>query len=75
MQAEKIEVGSTVRTKYTLLFVDATHPETGQEIETMLPRWHRLKVIAVDVENCTVDVQLPDGFVATLDTGNVEDPV
>ena len=42
------KVGGTVRTKNMMFFVEAHHPETGDEIETQFPRWHSLKVLAVD---------------------------
>ena len=64
-----------MRTVNMMFFVDATHPETGEEIEVQFPRWHRLTVIGVNAADDTVDVQLPDGFVATMDTGDLEDPV
>jgi hypothetical protein len=70
-----IKVGDTVRTENMMFFVDATHPQTGEEIEVQFPRWHRLKVIGVNLAENTIDVALPKGFVATLDIGDVELPL
>lgn len=67
---EEIAVGDSVRTKVQMYFVDAVHPKTGDEIETMFPRWHRLTVCGVDTD--TVDVELPEGYVATLSREDVE---
>lgn len=66
-------VGDTVWTRKMMFFVDATHPATGNEIETCFPRRHALKVVGVGED--TVDVELADGFVATLDNADVDEPL
>lgn len=67
-----IEIGDSVRTTKQLYFVDATNPETGEAIETYFHKWDRLIVCGIDHVEGTVDVQLPEGFVATLDMEYVE---
>jgi hypothetical protein len=66
------KVGDRVQTKNQMFFVEASNPDTGEEIETMFPRGHSLKVIAVDEREDTVTVQLPDGFEAVLYAGDLE---
>lgn len=70
----EINIGDSVRTKSVMFFVDAHNPITGEWIEVQFPRWHRLTVVAVchDKDEETVQVQLPNGFVATLDWGDIE---
>jgi hypothetical protein len=67
-----IEIGDLVSTKRAMFFVEATHPETDDDIEVFLPRWHTLAVCGVDNKEGTVDVKLPDGYVATLASDDVE---
>lgn len=68
----EIVVGDSVMTKNAMFFVEASHPETGDMIETLFPRWHRLKVVGVDEKEGTITVELPDGYVAILSTEDVE---
>jgi hypothetical protein len=70
--AQDINTGDSVRTTKQLYLVEASHPETGDEIETMFPRWHRLTVCGTNAQEETVDVELPDGYVATLSQDDVE---
>ena len=67
------KVGETVRTVNMMFFVEATHPETGHEIEVQFPRWHRLKVLAVNTKEKTVALELPKGYVCTLPFADVEE--
>ena len=67
-----IAVGDSVFTLEQMYFVEAIHPKTGDEIETRLPRRHCLTVCGVDTTEGTIDVQLPDGYVATLSRDSVE---
>ncbi len=69
---QDIQVGDSVRTKGQHYFLEATHPETGDTIETRLPKWHRLTVAAIDPEEDTISVLLPDGYVATLPSDDLE---
>lgn len=69
---DHINVGDSVRTTKQLYFVEAHHPETGETIETKFPRWHRLIVASIDRKEDTITVHLPDGFLATLPSNNLE---
>lgn len=64
--SQNIQVGDSVRTTKQLYFYEAIHPKTGNVIEFFLPRWHRLTVTAIDTKNDTINVQLPDGYIAEL---------
>ena len=70
--ADTLMVGDAVVTKVQLHFLEARNPETGETIETKLPRRHHLKVCGVDEKEGTVDVNLPDGFIATIPREDVE---
>lgn len=67
-----IKPGDSVRTVNQMYFVEATNPQTGETIETRFPRGHRLTVVGVNPQDDTIDVQLPDGFVATLPSNDLE---
>ena len=66
------DIGDSVRTKTTMFFVEATHPEYGEAIEVRLPKWHRFIVCGVFDDTRMVEIQLPDGYVATLSYDDVE---
>lgn len=61
----------TVRTKIQMYFVEAIHPETGEIIEVQLPRWERFAVHKIN--KTTTDILLPDGYIATIDSKNLEE--
>lgn len=67
-----IQIGDSVRTVNQMYFVEATNPETNDTIETRLPKWHRLAVCDINSQNNTINVQLPNGYVATLDSQDLE---
>lgn len=67
-----MKAGDSVRTKNMMFFVEATNPETGAEIETQFPRWHRLQVLSVNKAEREVTVSLPDGFESVLGFDDVE---
>lgn len=67
----KLTIGDTVWTNVQMYFVEASNPVTGAEIETRFHRGQNLTVVAVNEKENTIDVQLADGFVATIDRDNV----
>jgi hypothetical protein len=71
-ELKDLAVGDSVATVNQMYFVEAVHPETGDQIETRFPSGHRLTVCGVDVKEGTVDVSLPDGYVATLPHTDLE---
>lgn len=72
MSVSEIAINDLVRTKNLMLFVEAKNPTSGEEIETIFPKWYRLNVCDVHHQENTVDVELPDGYIATLSMDDVE---
>lgn len=59
-----IQAGDTVTVNKQIYFLPASHPETGDEIEVVLPRMHHLTVKSVNSGGVTVS--LPNGYESEL---------